>query len=430
MGIPATIAAIIVMGTAAALFRFLRPGPAFGSRLGSGAGPGSADLAGWRLGPPWLSLAVVIALIYLNQVLFTVYVLRVHQGDPAFIARYLPAGWFAMAGGRAVSAFARWFPFPSLLAPSVLRVQAFLELPFVTFGYLTVCRWFSLRTYQAAVRMAWPLSACATATFCLVEWSLRNPYTADDIVIRIAAGIAVPLWVRRLSDAAAAVRPEGSAGAGKAPEVPEVPGLAGMLVFVVSTLALGMVILTVYQTALLYDLGQLPGLLPLSGAALAVLALARLAARVLPHRPPGAGVEFVSSSLGAFLVLFAVPALPVRYALQERETRYVAAAATAVVVGVALWSSARQTLDRDGVRTARWLRQMTAAAIAGVLAGLAGYALSRELVHGRLSQGDGSELPPVLAAAAFFLCTACACALMDARTPRGASPPAPRLPVL
>lgn len=28
---------------------------------------------------------------------FTVYVLRVHAGDPSFIGRYLPAGWFDMA---------------------------------------------------------------------------------------------------------------------------------------------------------------------------------------------------------------------------------------------------------------------------------------------------------------------------------------------
>jgi uncharacterized iron-regulated membrane protein len=42
---------------------------------------------GGRLGHPAVWLAVVTALIYLNQVLFTVYVLRVRHGDPSFIAR-------------------------------------------------------------------------------------------------------------------------------------------------------------------------------------------------------------------------------------------------------------------------------------------------------------------------------------------------------
>jgi hypothetical protein len=40
---------------------------------------------------------VVTGLLYLNQVLFTVYVLREHGGDPSFIARYLPEGWFILA---------------------------------------------------------------------------------------------------------------------------------------------------------------------------------------------------------------------------------------------------------------------------------------------------------------------------------------------
>lgn len=51
-------------------------------------------------------------LVYLNQVLFTVYVIRVRHGDPSFIARYVPPGWFAIARGPAIDAVARHFPFP------------------------------------------------------------------------------------------------------------------------------------------------------------------------------------------------------------------------------------------------------------------------------------------------------------------------------
>jgi hypothetical protein len=127
--VSSTLDAIIIAGTAAALFLSRRP-------CGD-------DEAGGPLGPPVLSLAAVITAIYINQVLFTVYVLRVRHGDPSFIARYLPIGWFALARGHAIEALARQFPDPGLLAPTVLRVQAFLELPFVVFAYLTVCRWFS-----------------------------------------------------------------------------------------------------------------------------------------------------------------------------------------------------------------------------------------------------------------------------------------------
>jgi hypothetical protein len=49
----------------------------------------------WR--HPWAWLVAVTAVIYLNQVLFTVYVLRAHGGSAAFVARYLPGGWFTMA---------------------------------------------------------------------------------------------------------------------------------------------------------------------------------------------------------------------------------------------------------------------------------------------------------------------------------------------
>ena len=352
---------------------------------------GSDCWRGGRLGPPPLSLGVVIALIYGNQLLFTVYVLRVHHGDPSFIARYLPAGWFSMARGGAVSAFSQWFPSPGLLAPTVLRVQAFLELPFVTFTYLTVCRWFSAGAYRGALRLAWPLSAACTATFCLVEWALRNPYTIDDIIIRIAAGVVVPLLARRLAGA---------------PGDDRVPDLPGLLVFVVSTVALGGVVMTVYSTALLYNLGDLPGMLPETAAALAVLAGARIAARRLPRRVPGAGSEAVIRSFGAFLVLFAVPALPLRYAMLGWGTRFAAAAAGIVIAGAAAWTGTADTLARGDVTRTRLLVQLGVTAVTGLAAGATAYGLSR---------GALPETRFLWSAAAFLLCGAGTCALLDSR---------------
>jgi hypothetical protein len=146
---------------------------------------------------PEAGLAVITGLIYVNQVVVTVYVLRVHDGDPSFVARHLPDGWFALAGGMMFDTLAASVPAPGLLAPSVLRVNAVLELPWVVFAYLSACRWFSLWVYQQAVRLVVPVSVTYTATFCLIEWRLHNPYTADEIVLRLVAAVLVPLWAAR-----------------------------------------------------------------------------------------------------------------------------------------------------------------------------------------------------------------------------------------
>lgn len=81
-----------------------------------------------------------MAAVGLNQVLFTVHVTAVHGGDASFVARYLPSGWFAIPRGRFWSGLAAVWPHPELLAPTVLRVQALLELPFVVLAYLAVTR--------------------------------------------------------------------------------------------------------------------------------------------------------------------------------------------------------------------------------------------------------------------------------------------------
>jgi hypothetical protein len=371
------LSAIIIAGTAAALFLSRRP---YGD-----------NAAGGRLGSPVLSLVAVIVVIYLNQVLFTVYVIRVWHGDPSFIARYLPAGWFALARGHAMEALARHFPDPGLLAPTVLRVQAFLELPLVVFAYLTVSRWFSAGAYRGARRLVWPASVAWTATFCLIEWSLHNPYTADDIVIRIAAAIVVPLWTARL--------------AGPPPD--RVPDLPALLVFAVSTVALGLVVLAVYDTALLYNLGHLGARLPVTAAALAVLAVARVVAPLLPRGSPGPGVESITLSFGAFLPLFFVAALPVRYGLTGWGTTYVAAVATLVLVTAAAVRGIAGTFARSPVSRVRWLAQMAITVAAGLAAGTAASMLLR----------DGYPESRLLwAAAAFFVCATTTCALIDPHT--------------
>jgi hypothetical protein len=383
------------------------------------------------LGHPGAWLAATAGLIYLNQALFTVYVLRVHHGDPSFIARYLPSGWFSLARWPALETLARQVPDPALLAPSVLRVQAFLELPFVTFAYLTVCRWFGADAYRRALRLAWPASAVWTVTFCLVEWHLRNPYTTDDLVIRAAAGIAVPLVAAtllagRLSAAApdqptAAAPDQPTAAAPDQPTVaaPDQPTVAapdqpqnlpGLMVFAVSTAAVGWLVLVVYSTALLYNLGRLGPDLPGAVLALAVLAGARAVARHVPSRPPGRGIDLIGRSFGWFLVLFFVPALPVRYGLNFGAREISVAAALVVIVAAAV-CGAREALARALANPPRQLAVWTAQMALTVLAGLCGASASL------LLPADYSETRLLWAAAAFFLCAITACACLDRALP-------------
>jgi hypothetical protein len=132
----------------------------------------------------------VTGLIYLNQVLFTVYVLRMHGGDASFLARYLPADWFELAGGNPVlRSLAESFPAPSLLAPSVLRVQAFLELPFVLLAFATVLRWLDAGLYRRGVRSPLlPLAAVSyTAVFCAVEAAIAAGGVAALTALRLTA---------------------------------------------------------------------------------------------------------------------------------------------------------------------------------------------------------------------------------------------------
>ncbi|XVQ12990.1 hypothetical protein ACQP1W_10670 [Spirillospora sp. CA-255316] len=313
--------------------------------------------ARWRPGPG-AALALVTVLVYLNQALFTVYVVRVHGGDPSFIARYLPEGWFALADGPFVDAVARRFPAPELLAPSVLRVQAFLELPFVLLAYVLVLRWLDRGLYRrlAGSPLVWAASASYTLVFCVVEWDLRNPYTVDDIVIRVCAALVTPAWIQWM--------------ARREPE-PEGHG-AGLLVFAVSTWALGHLVLTVYDTALLYNLGHVGGRLPGAVAAAVVLVATRWwAGRRSKGGEPGLASATVVAGIRWALAFFFVPALAVRYGVTFGSPP-VAAAGGLLVCGVAGVFALREGLGGSGTpRVVLWAGQMALAAVVGGVLGAA-----------------------------------------------------------
>ncbi|MFE1319511.1 hypothetical protein [Kitasatospora phosalacinea] len=304
---------------------------------------------------PEVLLAAVTALIYLNQLLCSAYLLRVHGGDTGYVARYLPPGWFAEPTGHpAVRALAAHLPVPGLFAPTVLRVQAFLELPFVLFAYATVLHRLSpalLRRVLGSPALVWTTAASYTLVFGVVEWALYNPWTVQDVAIRtLSALCTAPLLLR---------------AARRAPGAERRPGTLGLLRFAAELWAVGTLVMVVYDTALLYNLRHLPGRWPEAALALAVLAATAYDRR----RPapaaaiPGPGTAALTVLLHRTLVLFLPPALAVRYGLGYAHPQL--SAAGALLVALAALAD----------------RRIRAAALPLVLACTAGLAAAHLALH-------------------------------------------------
>ncbi|NLT55875.1 MAG: hypothetical protein GXX79_15225 [Actinomycetales bacterium] len=375
---------------------------------------------------PGTWLAVVIALVYLNQVLLTVYITRVHAGDPGFVARYLPPQWFHLARGPAVDSVAAAFPAPHLLAPTVLRVQSFLELPLGILLYLLVTRWLDPGLYRrlGSGVAVWAGSLSISGVFCWVEWLLPSPWTTGNLWIRAGSTLVTPLAITLLVRAGPADRADG------APRT-----VSGWVTFLVSAGALGVLVLVVYDTALLYNLAHVDSAAPVAVLALTVLGTARLAAR-RSRRPstrapalgrPGAGMDTLVTGMTWFLGVFFVPAMPVRYGLAVIASR-AAVPTVALLIVVAGLGTLREVRRRlDDVTTAGrqvltwWLVGLAAACGVGALAALTAAAVSAGYPETRI----------LAMALAFLLGATGTCALTDRlrRAAEGRRPETPPLAV-
>jgi hypothetical protein len=339
--------------------------PASVRALRGDAGPGSPPARWWYRPGTWLAVVTVALLV--NQVLFTVWALRVRHGDLSDLARAVPGGWFELADHNpAIGWLAAHFPAPGLLSLSALRIPSLLELPFGLLSYLTVLNWLDPRRYRQLTGPVVFGLACAvyTITFCLIEWALPTPYRMADVILRLISGVACAVALPALGR-----RRSAPAGAGAPRDAPE------LLVFIVSTAALGYLVLAMYDTALLYSLGRVGAHLPGALLAGAVLAVARLVAARLRRRsevrPAGPVVDTLDTGLAWWLGLFLVPALAIRYELGFGSW-VVAAAAGVLVIGVAAAFTLREVAGRLAVPVRVWLRQLAGALVAGVLSAAAG----------------------------------------------------------
>lgn len=376
------LGALIVLSTAAALvaWRWARLGRESPATL---------------LRHPGFWLLVVVGAVYINQVLCTIYLVRVWHGDPGFIARFLPDGWFALADDDPVM---RWlaesWPRPELLSWSLLRVPALLELPFVLLAYLTVCRWCGAGVFRRV--SIWLVAITHTATFCLIEWSLANPYTLQDIALRVVSGLVTPWLVGRLS------------GGGRE----RLGSAADLTAFVVSAAALGALVLVVYDTALLYNLGHLGDALPIAVVAAGALVVARLVAKRVPVAQAGPGIAAVGASLGWFLVFFSAPALPIRYGMSF-DTSLLSAVAGLVIIAAAVVCGVHETARASTVPRRAWAAELVLAMMLGAAAALAGF----------MAVSGYPETRLLAAVGAFFALVIAVCAVLDRRLVPGEGHP-------
>ena len=311
------------------------------------------------------------ALALLNQIVFNAYVLAAHGGDPSFIQRYVGPAYFAMdydfpfvraiAGAFGPKAAALW------LAPSLLRVNAVLELPFALFAYLAIAHLFDRGAVRFLLRspLGWLGAVSFTIVLCLIEILLRNPWTDSDLWMRVVSVVLLAPILALLGR-----RERG------APCFPEEDGrprsLVSLLVAITGAASLAGALLVLYDLTLLYNLGHakqlgvpLVGLLLVGvGSTAVVPRLDALDARAAKGAPPPGSVAAMTSVASALSLLFFVPSLAVRYGLRQRVSVAVGVAILATAVLVGLVRAAR----RPGVRTGRWLAGLTGAALSGGVA--------------------------------------------------------------
>ncbi|NMO54552.1 hypothetical protein HH310_25635 [Actinoplanes sp. TBRC 11911] len=372
----------------------------------------------WWCRPGWWLALVVLALL-VNQVLFTVYALRVRHGDMSYLDVYVPGGWFELADGPVMQWLANHTPAPQVFAVCVLRVSSLLELPFGMLAYLTVLNWLDPRLYRrmtgtAVVALT---GASYSITFGLIEWALHTPYTMQNLALRAVSGVVTVFALRRLG-----ALPSAPPGVG-APR-----SAAELLAFAASTVALGYLGLALYDSVLLYSLGRAGGHLPGAMVAGLVLAGARIAATRLRRRRRGAGegadpdtwprrrrlgagagpgLDTLTTGLSWWLGLFLIPALAIRYELIFGSVAF-GAAAGLLVIGAATFAAVREVYGRlplDGRRAAarRWLLGLALAAVVATLA--AGAALAAPARH--------TENRLLWAASLFVLAATLVCAAWD-----------------
>lgn len=364
--------ATVVLSSGASLvlgaWTLTRPNPETPELRSRSQAPSQASRLGRAARHPLTQLALVCLLLWINQILFSAHVLRAHHGDTSFIGRFIGHGWFAIdAKSSLVRIVAAHSGDGTWLSPTVLRVQAFLELPFTLFAYLAVARLLGSDLYRklTSLPILFLTSISWSVTFSIVELVLQNPYTTDDIVLRALSTLIVPVYVARISKASLPARDDGP------------KGLLGLLSFLAGAGAIAYVVLAVYDAFLLYNLAHLPRYANGIAAALLIAGAASamgprvdelVAGRSRRDAPPSPAIDVCVSSLRTFTLFFFVPSLAIRY----RGHMDYAVLSGMLLVGTSLAVGAGAALRRVIAKDEGALGSVATLALSGVAAGFAG----------------------------------------------------------
>lgn len=302
-----------------------------------------------------LAFVALSALLYVNQVIFNAWMVLEHNADPAYLRQFVHSQhYFNLAPQHPpVAWLVAWAGDGAWMAPSFLRVQAALELPWALTAYLMITA--LLHPPTARQIAAGPLGILAalshTAVLCGVEVMLWNPWTEQDLALRgvgLLGAVALLRWI------------------GREPTAEAPPSAVQLISFFVGLGAASALVLGGNLVALLYNLAWLDEVAPILAAAALMLSLC-LWVRGRPTPASDSALVTALHHVGArFTLTFAAPALAIRYGMTHSAAVTLAGIAAAIVIFAALLTGLTDAAKAlpPGRRGPFWTRAALAVALA------------------------------------------------------------------
>ncbi|MEY3213483.1 MAG: hypothetical protein RIT28_3964 [Pseudomonadota bacterium] len=272
-----------------------------------------------------LAFFAVSGLLYVNQVIFNAWMVLEHNAAPSYLRQFVhsqhyfnlapnhpPVAWLVGLAGDGA-----W------MAPSFLRVQAVLELPWALTAYLMITA--LLHPPTARQIAAGPLGVFAavshTAVLCVVEVLLWNPWTEQDLALRVVGLVLTLILLQWI---------------GREPVAEAPPSAVQLVNFFIGLGAASALVLGGNLVALLYNLAYLDEVALIMAAATLMFGLC-LWVRGRPTPATDSALVTALHHVGArFTLTFAAPALAIRYGMTHSAAVKLAGIAAALVILTAL----------------------------------------------------------------------------------------------
>lgn len=279
---------------------------------------------------PFTKFLLIVGLLMLNQYIFNA--IALFYGD-TFKLPFLQEGWFNVVKDETIfkpmiDIFSKVVNnMPALMdifRLSILRVNAFLELPFALYAYLSIVRLLNRDLYNF-INRSWfmPLAIFSfTITLSLIELFFENPYTESDLFVR---GISLLFFfsifiLKKLKDVL-----HGKKVSFPHKQIESAPHKGFNLgVFIVGVIGVAAVILETYHIALLYNLSYfsinflylllcVSTFIYIKPFLMRIYERLRIKIFVVSKGPRNFNAVFFNNLIMYFLLLFFVPSLFIRY---------------------------------------------------------------------------------------------------------------------